>query len=482
MPRLRSRWTIRAVFSALLVLTAATVVGSFVASGVDSPGGPVAVEEQFAAARDHQLPSEHWSTARVRAATAGQRNVTVVATQGFSISDERAELAAFTANGTIIYYEDRYRSYFDVDPVQGTRYTVEVVAANHLTGADCAAFDRDRCTRNLVVRINLTTGERERVYSALTPRIYNSRWHDVDRLDAHHLVVADISGDGVYAVDTRTGNVTWEWHAERRWSHAAGGPSTDWTHINDVSVLPDGRIMVSVRNMDSVVFLSVENGTAHVQRNWTLGSDDAHDVLFEQHNPDYIPADRGGPAILLADSENTRVEEYHRVDGQWVRAWRWRDVRLQWPRDADRLPGGNTLVVDSHGDRVLEVAPNGGVQWAAHVALPYDVERLGTGDESATGRARQSRDHGGRRIVSPVNRIWLTLKDLVPPVETNSLLYLAPSWVRFADLVFGVAFVSTGLVWGSCELYWSRHSLVSVAGDGLTALGTTARSFGRRLL
>ncbi len=468
----RSRWALRALLLTTIALSGVAVVGSFVASGVATPGGPVAVDERFDAASERQLPGESWSADRVDAAT-DDRGVTVVATQGFSISDERAELAAFLPNGTVLHYEDRYRSYFDVDPVGG-RYTVEFVAAEHRTGEDCPA-GAERCTRNVVVRANLTSGARETVYAETTPRIHNSRWHDVDRLDDTHLLIADIAGDSVYAVDTRTGDVAWRWEAESRWNRSVGGPPTDWTHINDVELLPDGRVMVSVRNMDSVIFLSVENGTATLDRTWTLGAEDDYGTLFEQHNPDYIPADRGGPAVVVADSENTRVEEFRRTGDGWEGTWHWRDARLQWPRDADRLPDGATLVTDSHGDRVVEVGPGGRARWSAHVALPYEAERLGTGAESAGGRATAG---GGRATDLPTDRLWMTAKDLVPPVATNSLLYLAPTWVRFSDLAFAALFMSGGLVWGVCELYWSRYTLRGVAGEG----AVFARTIGRRLL
>jgi len=64
---------------------------------------------------------------------------------------------------------------------------------------------------------------------------------------------------------------------------------------------------------------------------WTLGSEDDYDTIYEQHNPDFIPAERGGPAVVVADSENGRVLEYQREDGDWEQSWTWEDRRLQWP-------------------------------------------------------------------------------------------------------------------------------------------------------
>ncbi|MFB6184373.1 MAG: arylsulfotransferase family protein [Haloarculaceae archaeon] len=417
------------------------------------------------------------------------KEVTVVATQGFYVSDERAEILAVTHDGSVVYFDNDYRVYFDVDPVEGKRYTVEYVAAKHFNGTTCEAVGTQRCTRNVVVRANLTTGQRRTVYAKLTPRIYSARWHDVDRLDDHHLVVADIVNDRVYTVDTRTDEITWQWNASEHYSRDAGGKPGDWTHVNDVEVLDDGRIMVSLRNMDQVVFLEPGEG---IQDDWTLGTDDDHSILFEQHNPDYIPPENGGPSVLVADSENNRIVEYHRTNGTWTRTWTWRDAKLQWPRDADRLPNGDTLLVDTHGDRVLEVGPTDRVVWSLSVGMPYDVERLGTGDESTGGpvasrrlaawrnatldagettangttAARNGTAGPGRATGSLPDRLdrtaagfWLALKTLAPGVVVNGLLYVSPQWVHFSDLGFAFVLVVTALAWVAAEFYWSSYSI-----------------------
>jgi hypothetical protein len=235
--------------------------------------------------------------------------LTVVATQGFFVSDETAELVVFTDDGQVVYHDDRYETYFDVDPVPGTSHTIEYVAAAQLSGQSCGDIESHWCTHNVVERANLTTGAVEVVFSEWTPKVYGTRWHDVDRLNETHRVLANIDEDSVEVVDVRTGTVTWRWHASERYNRSQGGAEGDWTHVNDVEVLPDGRFMVSMRNMDEVVFLRPGDG---VLENQTLGTDEAHDVLYEQHNPDYIPRERGGPAVIVADSENGRILEFHR--------------------------------------------------------------------------------------------------------------------------------------------------------------------------
>ncbi|WP_018259434.1 aryl-sulfate sulfotransferase [Halomicrobium katesii] len=447
----------------------------------------VDVESRFQRAKSETLPGENWSTQRVRAAS-GDRGLTVVATQGFYVSGQTAELAALTPDGSVVYFNDTYRVYFDVDPVEGERYTVEYVAAKRFEGEDCEQFHSKQCTRNVVNRVNLTTGDHETVYAEMTPQVASGRWHDVDRINDTHLIVADIVEDSVFVVDTRDDSVVWEWRFDEHYSREAGGQGGDWTHVNDVEVLSDGRIMLSPRNMDEVIFLDRTDGGGYaVDENWTLGEDDDHSILYEQHNADYIPRAYGGPAVVVADSENARAVEYQRVDGEWVQSWSWRDVRLKWPRDADRLPNGNTLLVDSNGNRLVEVNADDEIVWSAAVGMPYDVERIGTGDESEGGPAARLR---GRAPVEPrtqpedgtnetatevaigdgtasdrtvTDQFWLALKDVTPSLVTNGILYTAPPWVLFTDLAFAALFVLVGLCWASSEFYWAGHTLRGVA-------------------
>ncbi|WP_123539349.1 aryl-sulfate sulfotransferase [Halosimplex salinum] len=543
-----SKRTARALFTVVLVLAAGAVASSYataepnvaqtygsldatdgsaspgqtgVAAPSDRPDGAISAAGGDGArltdtgdGRPDGAASETDGRVLVDPAEHDPENLTVVGTQGFYASDERAELVAFDRSGDVAYYDDSYRVYFDVDPVEGTDYTVEYLASKHLDGEACANVSTERCTYNVFNRVNLTTGEEREVYGEVTPRIYSARWHDIDRINDTHVAVADILRDSVRVVNTTTDETVWEWNATSHFPSEVGGADGDWTHINDVEVLDDGRFMVSVRNMDRVVFVDPGEG---VDADWTLGAEDDYDILYEQHNPDYIPPEQGGPAITVADSENGRVLEYQRVDpdtgntttaadGEWRRSWGWRDSRIQWPRDADRLPSGNTLVVDTHGDRIAEVAPDGAVNWSVTVGMPYDVERLATGDESAGGSSMRSiratrgttdgsgsrsgvgvplfqpaNDAGDAGAVPPAGRIthpdrgpaeavWAPLKRLAPSIVVNGLLYAAPSWVRFTDLAFGALALLTALSWASVELHWSAYAPVRRARSILRGL------------
>ncbi len=199
--------------------------------------------------------------------------------------------------------------------------------------------------------------------------------------------------------------------------------------------------MLSPRNMDRVIFVEPGEG---VQEDWTLGEEDNYDILNEQHNPDYIPESEGGPAVIIGDSENNRVIEYQRQDGEWVETWKWRDAQMQWPRDADRLPNGHTLVSDSNGNRVFEVDEEGEVVWSVNIAFPYESERLGTGDESSGGPSAQSADIGSRNP-SVDEQFWIGLKNVIPGKYLNGLMYITPVWMGIPEL-FALAVGLVGLV------------------------------------
>ena len=401
--------------------------------------------------------------------------ITVVATDSNTWLGEsgdgpraRAELVAFAPNGSVMYYDDSHTRYWDVDPVKGTKATVLSVVADHLNKSECNATTV--CTRNSVREVNLSTGEVTVLYSRITPRKHSTRWHDADRVDNDSIAIADIARDRVYVLNTTNQLVEWEWDAQRDYPLSGGGPYPhDWTHVNDVEVLENGTLMASLRNQDQVVFLDRETGLVE---NYTLGSENQHNVLYEQHNPDYINASNGGPAVLVADSENNRVVEYQRQNGEWTRSWKWQDARMQWPRDADRLPNGHTLIADSNGNRVFELDKQGNIVWSVDVAFPYEVERLSTGDESTGGPSATKAGLGSNEkgesganasegnVASQQQRgvldeVWVFVKGALPGRTANGLMYVTPVWMGGPE-VLAIAFaLLVVLVWIVAELYWS---------------------------
>lgn len=356
-------------------------------------------------------------------------------------------LLVVAPNGTIVGNFTYHGNYWDVDPVPGDSAMVLLTASDLEPGNKCDA-GTTACMLNTVELLNIQTGEREVLYSRYNPidrdEVGNgnsSRWHDVDRYNETHLIVADIYRNEVSLVNIESGEVDWRWQAEETYSRNSGGPyPADWTHMNDVERVRNGQIMVSLRNHDTVAFL--EPGRGFVTE-LTLGSDNAHSVLYQQHNPDYISAERGGPAVVVADSENNRIIEYQRSGGEWVESWRWADDLLAWPRDADRLPNGHTLVTDSRGGRIIQVNREGEVVWELHTSNPYEAERLGTGDESEGGEAASELELENKRATG--------FRSYLPARVVNLVGFIAPSVLGIKGTIGAGAALALIICWSIGE-------------------------------
>lgn len=412
---------VRGILLVALLISGAVIVGDFATSAFDT-------EEVASAGSDSEAVS------LVNTSSSYQpENLTVVTSVEGAISSaqEKGSLFVIRPDGELIYREFRYNIYDDVDPSPKGRSTVTYVAAVKLTGEQCTEVSTSSCTRNFIERLNFSTGERERLYTEITPHVTDSRWHDADRINGTHFAIADIANESLIVVNVTSGTITYEWRMEAAFDRNTTGAQddpNDWAHLNDVERLPDGTYMLSPRNHDQVIFVKPGEGLLESR---TLGVDENHSILYEQHNPDYLYGDDGTESVLVADSQNNRIVEYESKNGNWNRTWVWSDSDLRWPRDADRLPNGNTLVGDTSGDRVIEVAPNGTVLWGVKIDGNYDAERLGTGDESAGGPPMStidtSRDQQEERSLSPLpKQLRLAL---------NGILFVAPAWMSVRTII-----------------------------------------------
>jgi len=433
--RLRpSRRTVRVAFAVLVVVSVLPILGSLV--GVATGGGTY----------DGGVPESVPPT----------DGYTVVTSDGIG----PGVIAAYAPNGTQVYEADEHRYYHDVDPApRFGEASLTYVASQGAPARHCAADGG--CRKSQVMRLNVTTGEREELWSRYATPSGSNNIHDVDFVNETHLVVAEISHpDGVYMVNVSADEVVWRWTASEYYDTSADGGQYpgDWTHMNDVEYVHErGLVMASPRNMDSVIFLRPGEG---VVEDMTIGSDGDHRTLYEAHNPDYIPADRGGPAVVVADSENDRIVEYQREDGNWEQSWLWRDGSVQWPRDADRFPNDHTLITDTHSDRVVEVNADGDIVWQMRFPGPYEAERLGTGSESADGRAAAVSGIESRTADGLLASVVLASEDVLPSLLVNGVLFTLPRWATPIDavgLVFGALF---GLSWVGFEtatVLWRRY-------------------------
>lgn len=402
-------------------------------------------------------------------------NITVITTSPRASAD--ASIIAIGKGGQVIYYNESHSKYFDVDPVPSKKKTVEYIAEVDLSDSTCPPTTTI-CNKVVVEQVNLSTGETQNIVSIPAER--RNDWHDVDRLGPQRLLFADIN-NRIFILNTTNNIITWEFEFRHIWDRSSGGvyPS-DWTHLNDVEKISDEMIMASPRNHDKVVFIHQSKG---IMYNRTLGEDDNHSILYEQHNPDYIPSNKGGPSILVADSENNRVVEYQRINSSWVQTWQWSTDRTAWPRDADRLPNGNTLITESNSNRIVEIDQQGSIVWSITVDTPYEAERLQTGGESsggasakrlnldsrgssserlsdtsnATGKVNNASERGQQpqqwNLRNTFQAIFGLFEIVIPQVILNGALFMLPPWLKIVDiglLMFAVVILS---VWIGFEFY-----------------------------
>ena len=403
-------------------------------------------------------------------------NQTVVGVQGFHLDGagdpkkpprligvERNAETAWVYDGT-----NRASWYYDVDPLPDGDLLV-----TSITERETVVLRMDRETREVEWRERLDIRDT----------------HDVDLLANGNLVVANmrnydettgVSNDRVFVYDRETDQITWEWRFRDHYPNGTdGGFREDWSHVNDVDPVDNGSaFLVSPRNFDQVIKVDRETGDIV----WRLGEDEAHDTLYEQHNPDLLDSPDGEPTVLVADSENDRVVEYARRDGEWTRTWTL-SGNLSWPRDADRLPNGNTLVTDTLNNRIIEVTPTGEVVWEYYATWgPYDAERVATGggsngptiaEQNATGSYEVSggeSDAAGR--IGPSE--WVSVQFSGTPLASQASAFAArwshvapwarPVWMAPWSLAYLALALLVALGWAGAEAVLARRQIAGVVG------------------
>jgi hypothetical protein len=168
---------------------------------------------------------------------------------------------------------------------------------------------------------------------------------------------------------TKDGRKVWEW---RTWEHldpardvitAVQDNRSEWTHGNAIIELSDGDLLVSFRNISTIIRIRRQTGEIV----WKLGAP----PLAGQHAP--TPLANGN--ILIFDNgphrlDNTfpfsRVIEVNPANNETV--WMYQEENPHnffSPRisNAQRLPNGNTLINEGLFGRFFEVTSAGEVVW-----------------------------------------------------------------------------------------------------------------------
>ena len=176
-----------------------------------------------------------------------------------------------------------------------------------------------------------------------------------------------ILADVIHEVD-RSGTIVWSWSSYQHLDPAVdiithNDRREEWTHANTVSELADGNVMVSLRNLSTVVIVERTSGKIV----WKLGPD----VLSHQHFPHELENGNilvfdNGTARSTAALNFSRVLEISRATKQIV--WQYADTPPQnfyspYISGAQRLPNGNTLITEGNYGRLFEVTRDGEIVW-----------------------------------------------------------------------------------------------------------------------
>jgi hypothetical protein len=183
-----------------------------------------------------------------------------------------------------------------------------------------------------------------------------------------------VAGD-VLAEFTPEGELVWTWSTfdhldpqrkregfDNAWldDPESGEPAKDWTHGNGVVYVPeDDSLLVSLRHQDWIVKVDHETGEVV----WRLGEEGDFTLengswFFHQHSPE--PGPDG--SLLLYDnavgvpgqadmSAHSRAVIYALDEVNMTATQTWQDEAETFVSpimsDADRLPGGNVMILDS---------------------------------------------------------------------------------------------------------------------------------------
>ncbi len=232
--------------------------------------------------------------------------------------------------------------------------------------------------------------------------------HDVERLLNGNTLIASSMGaksgngsDGRVIEVNPQGEIVWDWNPRdwirypnwTRWEEYQGTPSSGrearWTHINDADRLPNGNTLINMRHMNMTVIVDPTGAPV-----WLYGPDRAWinasrkvdwvwggSTPYYHHNPQVLPNGN----IMFADSSNYRAFEINGTTKEIV--WEYDITEHKFPasklQDADRLPNGNTILVDSRNNWLWEVDMDGntvwevnGTAWTGPAGKCYDIDYI----------------------------------------------------------------------------------------------------------
>ena len=192
----------------------------------------------------------------------------------------------------------------------------------------------------------------------------------------------EMYGEAVQEID-RAGKVVWEWltfeHLDPE-TDAIGPlhPRDRWTNLNALHEMPDGRVLMSFRCIDTIAI--VDRASGNIDWRWGPGN------IAGQHDPTWI---EDGTVLVFdngAHRRNTTID-YSRVvqvdPATDEIVWEYKenpvhDFSSFICSGAQRLANGNTLICECTKGRLFEVTHGGDVVWEFISPFYYEHPIFGT--------------------------------------------------------------------------------------------------------
>ncbi len=208
------------------------------------------------------------------------------------------------------------------------------------------------------------------VWSLIDPEVS----HDADRLPNGNTIYVrgyvDKGEDHIREVSP-DGKTVWSWNGVAQFDQP---PFEDiyrhgWAHANATQRLKGGNTLISLRNFETVI--EVDRQGKIVWKHDFRGSNRGgfERVFREEATPGGFPHD---PEISPSGNMIVGVQRpylVYEIDRTGTIVWQWRHpdgtAAVAHIRDTNRLPNGNTLVVEVN--KLIEVAPNGDIVWQLRV-------------------------------------------------------------------------------------------------------------------
>lgn len=176
--------------------------------------------------------------------------------------------------------------------------------------------------------------------------------------------------DDVIQEITPEGKIVWEWETHKQLNFDKDimcplCPRHSWSYINSVDAAPNGDILISMRQINTIAIIDRKTG----KFKWRWGQGE----LGHQHNPTFMS---DGNVLVFDNGTHRQRYDADRACSRVVEI-NPKTSKIEWEFEAEdklsfysavcantqRLPNGNTLICEATRGRIFEVTPEKEVVW-----------------------------------------------------------------------------------------------------------------------